>query len=94
MNGWKTEVLEPGTLIDRYGSEYGSYFSPYQTPIDMRALPPSNNMQYNAYKVVKYINVKSSIIAPAYYKMGYGIQYHFPLDAKSLLEFKIIVPLK
>ncbi|KWW28196.1 MAG: hypothetical protein F083_2887 [bacterium F083] len=60
----------------------------------MRSLPPTNNMQYHAYKIVKYVNVKSSIIAPAFNNVGYGIQYHFPVGANTLIELKIIVPIK
>ncbi len=88
------ETLKPGTIIDRYGSPYGRYFSPYKTPIEMRALLPSNNMQYNAYIVVKSIDVQRSIVAPAFGKLGYGIQYKTPLDVNSLIEFKFIIPIK
>ncbi|WLD93031.1 glycohydrolase toxin TNT-related protein [Alkalihalobacillus sp. AL-G] len=34
----KTETLQKGTLIDRYGSEYGSFVSIKGTPFQMRAL--------------------------------------------------------
>jgi hypothetical protein len=51
-------------------------------------------MQYNAYIVVKYIDVQRSIVAPAFGKLGYGIQYKTPLDVNSLIEFKFIIPIK
>ncbi len=88
------ETLKPGTIIDRYGSPYGRYFSPYKTPIEMRALLPSNNMQYNAYIVVKSIDVQRSIVAPAFGKLGYGIKYKTPFDVNSLIEFTFIIPIK
>lgn len=34
--------LPPGTLVDRFGSEYGTYTSPAAAPYMQRALPPSN----------------------------------------------------
>ena len=51
-------------------------------------------MQYNAYIVVKTIDVQKSIVAPAFYKLGYGIQYKTLIDANTLIEFKFIIPLK
>jgi len=62
--------------------------------VPLVTLPPSNNMQYNAYIVVKYIDVQRSIVAPAFGKLGYGIQYKTPLDVNSLIEFKFIIPIK
>lgn len=35
-------TLPVGFLIDRFGSEYGAYTSPYAAPYIQRALPPSN----------------------------------------------------
>ena len=35
-------TLQPGTLIDRFGSEWGKYVSPAAAPYMQRALPPSN----------------------------------------------------
>ncbi len=35
-------TLPTGMLIDRFGSEYGSYASPAAAPFMQRALPPSN----------------------------------------------------
>ena len=45
--------LMPGTVIDRYGTPNGHYFSNVGTPTEMRALPPSTDLgQYNVYEVV------------------------------------------
>ncbi len=35
-------TLPIGVLLDRFGSEYGSFMSPYGAPYMQRALPPSN----------------------------------------------------
>ncbi|KWW31046.1 MAG: RHS repeat-associated core domain-containing protein, partial [bacterium F083] len=92
LNGWETEILEPGTLIDRYGNFDGAYFSPKGTPIEMRSLSPNNSMQYNSFKVIKPLTVKSSIVAPWHYQMGYGIQYKSNMSVEYLIEFKFIIP--
>lgn len=91
---WKDEMLVPGTKIDRYGTTNGVYASPLGTPYDMRSLPPYNSTQYNAYSVVKPIYVKSSVVAPWFGKIGMGIQYKFPLSFSTMLDMKIIIPLK
>ncbi len=37
------EILQPGTVIDRYGTESGQFVSPEGTPIAQRSLPPDVN---------------------------------------------------
>jgi hypothetical protein len=39
--------LEVGTLVDRFGSEYGRYASPYAAPYDQRAIPPQGLNERN-----------------------------------------------
>ena len=34
------------------------------------------------------------LVAPAFGKLGYGIQYKTPVDVNSLIEFKFIIPIK
>ena len=94
LGEWVTEYLMPGTKIDRFGSGYGKYFSPYGTPMDMRALPSGNTGAYNAFQVVKPFPVQSSTIAPAFNKIGLGTQYLSPVNMNTLLKRGIIVPLK
>jgi len=86
--------LYKGTRIDRFGDETGKYVSPYGTPIEMRALPPNNAMQYNSYLIVKPIEVRSSVVAPWFGKIGYGVQYRLPRTINDLLKRGIIIPLK
>jgi len=94
LGKWQTEYFMPGTEIDRYGSNFGRYFSPKGTPMNMRALPPGNEGMYNAYKVVKPFHVQSSSIAPAFNKIGLGKQYFSPVNVNTLLKRGIIVPIK
>ncbi len=82
------QTLSKGTVIDRYGSKYGSYTSPVGTPFEHRALPyKDNSWAYHKYVVVKDINgVTSSTIAPAFNQPGMGIQFEMPNSIKELIK--------
>ncbi len=75
LGPWEPFTLKPGTLIDRFGGVRGRFTSPYGTPLDMRAMPPSNTGVYNVYEVIQPIDVQSSTIAPWFGKIGFGTQY-------------------
>ncbi|KAF9999539.1 hypothetical protein BGZ79_006851 [Entomortierella chlamydospora] len=77
-------TLLPGALLDRFGSEYGSFMSPADAPYPQRALPPSNldtpadgkyPYNYHVYKVVKDLVVLAGPIAPYFGQPGQGVQY-------------------
>jgi len=93
VGDWTSTFLMPGDEIDRLGHNFGKYFSPRGTPKTMRALPPDNTGPYNAYKVLKPFEVRSSVIAPAYGDMGFGIQYLAPVNVNTLLKRGIIAPI-
>ena len=80
--------LKAGTIIDRYGSKWGTYTSPPGTPFEQRALPYDNNAwAYHRYEVIKDISdVTSSEIAPAFNQPGGGIQYELPKSIKELIK--------
>lgn len=68
------EVLQPGTRIDRYGSDFGSFTSPEGIPYEMRAVAPGTDLRpYSIFEVVEPINVKSGAIAPCFEEVGGGI---------------------
>ncbi|KAK0732077.1 hypothetical protein B0H67DRAFT_566612 [Lasiosphaeris hirsuta] len=78
-------TLAPGTLIDRFGSEYGTYVSPAAAPYLQRALPPSNlntpqdapafPYNYRVYRVTKDLVVLAGPILPWFGQPGQGVQY-------------------
>ncbi|MDR2002373.1 MAG: glycohydrolase toxin TNT-related protein, partial [Prevotella sp.] len=82
--GWKYDYLNVGDIVDRFGSEYGTFVSRPGTPIPMRALPPNNSGAYNTYEILKPIPVMKSTIAPAFGQPGGGIQYKLPFTIKEL----------
>ena len=91
---WTNKSLISGERIDRYGNEEGKYFSPEGTPLENRSLHPFSNKNYNAYEVVKPINVQSSTVAPFYGQPGGGIQYRSNLNILDLLKGGYIKPIK
>lgn len=84
----KVVTLQPGTQVDRYGYEGGSYVSPAGTPYGARALPSgSNEKPYNVFEVVQPIgDVEASKIAPWFGELGLGTQYKLPQSVGSLVE--------
>jgi Tuberculosis necrotizing toxin len=86
-----TETLQPGTIIDRYGSENGSYFASPGTPYAARALSydPAKS-PYNAYVVRKPLEVEECTTAPWFGEPGGGIQFKAAEPALRLKSEGII----
>ena len=83
--------LMPGEQISRYGSTAGKFFSPANTSLPMRALPPNaNTNMLNLYTILKPFEVQAGTIAPAFGQPGLGIQYVSPVSAETLLKWGII----
>lgn len=79
------------TKLQFIGSNKGKYFSPINTPIDMRALPYDVELtKYTQYEVLKPFSVEMSNIAPAFGKTGGGIQYRAPVLVEVLIKRGII----
>ena len=79
-------VIEPGSVIDRFGKADGRFLSPPGTPYDQRGLPPQNlDDGYHQYQVLKPIPVWAGKIAPAMGQPGGGIQYLSPTTVADLV---------
>jgi hypothetical protein len=78
----------PGDLIDRYGFEGGKTASPLGTSFGARSLPPdyASTKPYNAYRVLKPIEVDKGVVAPWFGEKGLGIQYDLPVSVDVLLR--------
>jgi filamentous hemagglutinin len=71
----QTTSVKVGTTLDRFGSRYGEYLSPAETPFEQRALPPGKQADpYEQYKVLKDFTVVQEKIAPAFDQPGGGTQ--------------------
>ncbi len=89
-------TLSKGTIIDRYGNEYGRYTSPVGTSYTKRSLPYIENPNaYHKYKIVEPINnVAKGEIAKAFRQTGGGIQYELPKSINDLKKLGWIKEVK
>ncbi|GEM_PF-803436 len=79
-------TLSPGTRIDRFGHEGGTFASPEGTPFGLRGLPPeSASKPYGVYEVVKPFDVNAGTAAPAF-GGGLGPQYELPGSIEALIH--------
>ncbi|KAF8858708.1 hypothetical protein BDZ45DRAFT_651075 [Acephala macrosclerotiorum] len=89
-------TLPVGSLLDRFGSEYGSFMSPYGAPYMQRALPPSNldtpassptwPYNYHVYNVTKSLDTLAGPIAPWFGQPGQGVQYNMYTNVLGLIN--------
>ena len=80
-------VLEPGTVIDRFGNADGRFLSPAGVPFEARGLPPDNLADgYHQYRVVREIPVWMGPAAPAMGQPGGGLQYLSPYQVADLVQ--------
>ncbi|MCO7125437.1 T7SS effector LXG polymorphic toxin [Sporolactobacillus shoreicorticis] len=87
----KTKTIEPGTIIDRFGYEAGTFVSPYGVPYEMRSLAPETYLKpYNVYVIKKPIEVQVGKITPWFDELGLGTQYELNQSVKNLIDKGII----
>lgn len=96
-------TLPAGTMLDRFGSEYGSFLSPAEAPYPQRAIPPSNldapkvkpfyPYNYHVYKVVKPFDVEAGPIAPYFGQPGAGTQYRTFSNIMTLIKDGFLEPI-
>lgn len=79
-------TMLPGSDMDRYGSQYGSFLAPAGLSYAERSIPPQNldgnpaqSCNYHDYQVLKPFTVDAGPIAPWFAQPGGGLQYQ--LDA-------------
>jgi hypothetical protein len=71
-----SETLAAGTLIDRFGSEGGTFFSPKGESFDARAVPyVCSKMAYTVYRVDKPLHVMDCKAAPWFDEPGGATQF-------------------
>lgn len=80
------ETLTPGRQMDRFGSGFGSFFSPRGESYDGRAVPyVCRQMDYRVYVVDKPIPVKTCKAAAWFGEPGGATQYQTPKSARDLV---------
>jgi Tuberculosis necrotizing toxin len=81
-----TQTLMLGDVIDRFGSEGGTFFSPKGESFDSRAVPyVCRQMDYRIYQVRKPIPVKAGKAAPWFDEPGGAMQFETTEPAYKLL---------
>ena len=92
---WSSTVLQKGQVIDRFGDLRGSYFSPSNTPVQMRSLPPNADLsKYTQFEVLKSFHVQQSQISPAFGQIGGGIQFKSYVSVEDLIKGGVIKQIK
>jgi nicrotizing toxin Mtb-like protein len=80
------EVLDVGTVIDRFGREDGRVFAAVETPFAQRSLPPSHvDLAYRRYRVVTPIPVWRSLSAAWFAQPGGGVRYRTTRSVAELV---------
>ena len=84
----KIITLEPGTMMDRFGDDMGSYTAPIDTPYEQRALAPGTNEKpYSKFEVIKPIEgVEEGQVAPWFDQPGKGTQYVLPKSVEYYID--------
>jgi hypothetical protein len=75
-------LLFAGERLDRFGSEFGGFLAPEDTPYADRALPPMSldvfdpayTCNYHLYRVVRRFSAEEGPIAPGFGQVGHGLQ--------------------
>lgn len=87
------EVLPPGTLLDRFGSDYGNFFSPAGAPYDKRALPYVCLQQaYTVFRVTAPLPVWAGRAAPWFDQPGGATQFETDATAQRMIGDSVIAP--
>lgn len=80
-------TLAPGTRIDRYGSELGTFASPAGTPFGARSLPAdAASAPLRGYEVLKPLPAQGGTTARWFGQLGGGTQYEFAQSVESLVQ--------
>lgn len=81
------EILDAGTWIDRFGSDYGYYVSPAGTPYSMRSCAPgTEDRAYSIFVVKKSTDVQAGLIVSWFDEEGGGYQYLLPTSVMNLIN--------
>lgn len=82
------EILLPGTRVDRYGYNKGTFVAPEGTPYTERALPPGTDdiKPYKVFEVAKPVEVQAGNIRPWFGERVGGIQWEFDKSIAELIN--------
>jgi hypothetical protein len=84
----RSTVVEPGTIIDRYGRPAGKYAAALGSTISERGMPlGSEILEYHRYKVVRPVKAEVGPASPVidFNAEGYAMQYRFEKSIGKLV---------
>jgi hypothetical protein len=80
------EVLDEGTVIDRFGTPHGLVFAADGTPFAQRSLPPAHkDAGYRRYRVIQPLPVWRAVSAAWFGQPGGGVRYRTTHSAVELV---------
>lgn len=85
-------VLPKGTVIIRFGSEFGQYTAPQNTRFEEVSLPYTiESIEYHEYRVIAdglrvECIVDKGKVAPMFHQPGGGVQYRHPHAIRALIR--------
>jgi hypothetical protein len=95
--GWdvgEPVVLDPGTVVDRFGSSEGRVFGEDGTVLACRSLPPGQfTSGHHRYKIVKALPVWRTRSAPWFGQPGGGVRYRAVYPAADLVAMGYLTEL-
>lgn len=84
-------VLEPGTVIDRFGGPAGRVFAADGTPFPQRSLPAGYlRAGYHRYVVLAALPVWRAVSAPWHGMPGGGVRYRTTYPARDLIALRYL----
>jgi hypothetical protein len=79
-------LLEPGTVIDRFGGPHGRVFAADATPYHKRSLPPPTEAaDYRRYRVLRELPVWRGVTASWFGQPGSSVRYRAVYPARDLV---------
>lgn len=88
------EVLEPDTLLDRFGTVEGRIFADADTPFERRSLPPEQLISgYRRYRVLRRLPVWRTRSAAWFGQSGGGVRYRAEYPAADLVALGYLAEL-
>lgn len=92
LNGvYEDAMLKPGSKIDRYGGNNGTFFADEGITTAQRAMSPNSDFStYNAYEIKREIPMRQGEIAPWFDEVGGGIQYQINPEFVNEIRTKLM----
>lgn len=87
LNTPNKAILQPGSIVDRFGGNNGIFVAPRGTAFESRSLPSEFiNKPVNSFEVIKPIEINAGVSAPWFNQPGKGIQFELFNTVQELID--------